>query len=58
MKKEEIFSLPTNLRRAGLMGYGGDDLYELDKEVLVRSGTLLTSNRVIVVFRGKVENDK
>jgi len=40
------------------MGYGGDDLYELDKEVLVRSGTLLTSNRVIVVFRGKVENDK
>lgn len=58
IKKEEIFALPTDLKRIELSGYGGKDLYELNKEITVPSGVLMTSYRVIVVFRGKIGNDK
>jgi len=57
IKKEEIFALPRG-RRIEFSGYGGEDLHELAKEVLVPPGVLMTSYRVIVVFRGKIENDK
>jgi len=50
MKKEEMFVLPTSLKRVEI---SGPDLFELDREVLVRDGAFLTSDRAIVVFRGE-----
>jgi hypothetical protein len=58
IKKEEIFALPKDLKRVELSGYGGEDLHELDKEITVPPGVLMTSYRVFVVFRGKTGNDK
>jgi len=58
IKKEEIFALPTYLKRVEFGGYGGEDLHELVKEITVPPGVLMSSYRVILVFRGKIENDK
>ena len=51
MKKEEMFALPPS---KGVL-LSGPDLFEFKiGEVFVRSGARLGSDRVFVVFRGKI----
>jgi DNA-directed RNA polymerase subunit RPC12/RpoP len=49
MKKEEVFALPP---AKGVL-LSGLDLIEFKKQVILRSGTKVGSNKAFVVFRGE-----
>ena len=51
MKKEEVFSLPPEK----MILLDGKDLFELDKEIILPSGTRIASNKPFVVFRGETD---
>jgi len=53
MKKEEVFALPPE---KGVLLSGKPDLFELKKEVILRSGMRIGSNKAFIVFRGE-KND-
>jgi hypothetical protein len=51
MKKEEIFAMPPG-KRVELMG---PDIFELDKEVIVKTGVFISSDRAIIRYRQATE---
>jgi len=51
MKDEESFATPFE-KRVEIMG---PDVFDLDKELVVKSGTLLSSDRAIIRYRQATE---
>jgi len=47
MEKEEIFALPPGQR----IEISGPDVFELDKEVVVKSGAFMSSDRAIIRYK-------
>lgn len=50
MKNEEVFALPPE---KGILLSGGPDLFVLNKEIILNSGTRIGSNKAFIVFRGE-----
>jgi len=51
MKKEEIFAFPLGKR----IEITGPDVYEFNKEVIVKPGTFLSSDKAIISYKQKDE---
>lgn len=51
MKKEEIFALPLGKR----IEITGPDVYEFNKEDIVKPGTFLSSDKAIISYKQKDE---
>lgn len=49
MKKEEILMVPSGKR----VELSGPDVFELEKEVIVKPGTFLSSDRAIIRYKLK-----
>jgi len=49
MKREEVFALPSGSR----VEISGPDIFELSKEVSVKPGTFMTSDRAIMKYEKK-----